>query len=65
MKSCVWTHLGLTKWKTTSKKIKMEDDLRKEKKWKTTSKKTCNGMGQNKTVQLKIRRNVRKTEKQL
>ena len=38
MKICVWTHLGLTKWKTTSKKIKMEDDLRKNKKWKTTLK---------------------------
>ena len=37
MKICVWTHLGLIKWKTTSKKIrngrrpkkKMEDDLKK------------------------------------
>ena len=40
MKICVWTHLGLIKWKTTSKKIrngrrpqkKKEDDLKKRKK---------------------------------
>ena len=48
MKICVLTHLGLIKWKTNSKKIKngrrpqkklkMEDNLRKNKKWKTTSK---------------------------
>jgi hypothetical protein len=37
MKICVWTHLGLTKWKTTSKKIK--NGRRPQKKWKTTSKK--------------------------
>jgi hypothetical protein len=30
MEICVWTYLGLRKWRTTSKK---------NKKWKTTSKK--------------------------
>jgi hypothetical protein len=31
MTICVWTHLGLIKWKTTSKKMKkMEDDLSKK-----------------------------------
>ena len=24
----MWIHLGLIKWKTTSKKVKMEDDLK-------------------------------------
>jgi hypothetical protein len=42
-KICVWTHLGLIKWKMTYKKIrngrhpqkkKMEDDLKKKKNYK-------------------------------
>jgi hypothetical protein len=48
MNICVWTHLGLIKSKTTSKKLKMEDDLKKKdgrrtpppkKKWKQPFKK--------------------------
>ena len=31
MKICVWTHLGLIKWKTTKKMKKMEEDLKKMK----------------------------------
>ena len=37
MKICVWTHLGIIKWKTTSKKIR--NGRRPQKKRKTTSKK--------------------------
>ena len=29
MKICIWTHLSVIKWKTTSKEIEMEDDLQK------------------------------------
>ena len=36
-KICVWTHLGLIKWKTTSKKIRNGRWTPKNK-WKTTSK---------------------------
>ena len=44
MKICVWTHLGLIKWKTTSKKkwkttSKKKWKMTSKNKWKTTSKK--------------------------
>jgi hypothetical protein len=39
MKICVWTDLGLIKWKTTSKRKEMEDDLRKRKKGRRPQKK--------------------------
>jgi hypothetical protein len=53
LKICVWTHLGLIKWKTTSKKLngrqpqkKMEDDLKKIK-MKTTSNENGRGPQKN------------------
>jgi hypothetical protein len=36
MTICVWTHLSLIKWKTTSKKIRNGRRPKKIKKWKTT-----------------------------
>jgi hypothetical protein len=53
MKICVWTHLGLIKWKATSKKNKkMEDDLKK------------NGRGPQKKFKMKdnLKKNVMEDE---
>ena len=57
MKICVWTHLGLIKWKTTSRKIrngrrpqkKEEDDLPKSKKGRRPKKKYIKKMKNNLT----------------
>ena len=55
MNICVWTHLGVTKWKKTSTQKKMEDDLTKMETTSKLKKKEDNLKKKGKTTLKKIK----------